>query len=397
MRIQALRPAALAPPDEARTLRQALAARPNNHALRMRLATLLLKLDHFAEVRELLAHEETAPSGYAAQLTLANALLAARGPADDNRAAALCERAAETAAPGRERARALALQAKALLRMGQTGSAEELLRSALREEPGNMTAFKRLVLSLLQASAFGDVLELVTQLEGAGVSHARMLAARAVALAGLGDHEEARSLFGYDRFVAHHSLPTPSGWSDSEEFARALESAIDTNRTSRRNRYGTSSRQTWRIDDPLSGDDPAMRALIAAIVDAVADYAGSLDDEVHPWVRARPQDAVLRSWCVIVEGDGWEEWHTHPNGWISGGYYIRVPDAVANGSDEAGCFALGLADGLAGTDAAQGVGQRLIRPQTGSLVLFPSHGYHRTYPHRGESRRICLAFDVGPV
>lgn len=378
-------------------MRQALAARPGNHDLRLRLAGLLLELDGFAEIRNLLADELSTPSGSAAQLLLAAALLAARDAADDKRAEALCERAVQAATSGRDRAGALALQAKALLRMGQTRPAEDLLRSALREDPGNTAAFKRLALSLFQARAFGEVVELVAQLEAVGVSHTRLLAARAVALAGLGDHDEARSLFGYDRFVVHQSLPPPSGWSDSAAFTLALESAIDTNRTSRRNRFGTSSRQTWRIDDPLAGDNPAISALVAAIADIAADYAASLDEVTHPWVRARPQDAVLRSWCVIVEGDGWEEWHTHPHGWISGGYYIRVPDAVADGPDEAGCFALGLPGGLAGAAAAEGVGQLVIRPQTGSLVLFPSHGYHRTYPHRGEGRRICLAFDICPA
>jgi len=31
------------------------------------------------------------------------------------------------------------------------------------------------------------------------------------------------------------------------------------------------------------------------------------------------------------------------------------------------------------------------------MVLFPSHIYHRTFPHYADGRRICIAFDFWPA
>ena len=386
----------LTPSAEAEMLARGLQLRPDNPALRLRLAGLLLDADDFAGAELLLIDEEAQPSGQEAQLLLATALLAVHDHGRDQRAAAICERAVAAAGSAHERATALAVQGKTLLRTGRPEAAEAVLREALQAEPGNVAAFKRLALHLLDRKAFAAVIALVDTLGQAGVTHARLLAARAAALAGLGAYAEARDLLGYDDLAVHRPLPVPPGWSDLAGFNRALEQGLAANPTARNNRFGTASRQTLRVDDPLAGGDPAMHALLGAISDAVADHAAALDPAQHPWIAAMPDRAELRSWCVSVAGDGWEEWHTHPDGWISGGYYIAVPDTVVSGEDEGGCFALGLPEGLVGAAAADAVGQRLIRPQPGSLVLFPSHGYHRTYPHHGEGRRICLAFDICP-
>ncbi|MCW5581951.1 MAG: hypothetical protein KIS72_11480 [Luteimonas sp.] len=37
-----------------------------------------------------------------------------------------------------------------------------------------------------------------------------------------------------------------------------------------------------------------------------------------------------------------------------------------------------------------------IRPEEGTMLLFPSYFYHRTLPFEDESPRISIAFDVLP-
>ncbi len=100
---------------------------------------------------------------------------------------------------------------------------------------------------------------------------------------------------------------------------------------------------------------------------------------------------------MIAESEGFENWHVHQFGWLSGAYYVRVPEAIANGKTQEGCIAFGLPDDLAGEAGAAAFGTRIIRPVSGLLLLFPSHTYHRTFPHGHRDRRICVAFDVKPA
>ena len=70
---------------------------------------------------------------------------------------------------------------------------------------------------------------------------------------------------------------------------------------------------------------------------------------------------------------------------------------IANGTGREGCIAFGLPEEIIGDDNALALGEIVKRPRTGLMMIFPSHTYHRTYPHHGDGRRICYAFDTIPV
>jgi uncharacterized protein (TIGR02466 family) len=130
---------------------------------------------------------------------------------------------------------------------------------------------------------------------------------------------------------------------------------------------------------------------------------GALDKDLaqydatdHPWAATRPREAMLRSWCVITESDGFEGWHVHQFGWLSGVYYVRVPPAISQGTGRQGCLAFGLPEELAGSAAAEAYGEHIVRPREGLMLSFPSHAYHRTYAHGSRDKRICIAFDLRP-
>jgi hypothetical protein len=99
----------------------------------------------------------------------------------------------------------------------------------------------------------------------------------------------------------------------------------------------------------------------------------------------------------MTDAEGFELWHVHQFGWISGVYYVDIPEAVTEGDDKGGCIAFGLPDDMVGEEAAAAFGEILVRPTPGLLMLFPSHTYHRTFAHGADERRICLAFDIQPL
>lgn len=77
----------------------------------------------------------------------------------------------------------------------------------------------------------------------------------------------------------------------------------------------------------------------------------------------------------------------HPSSWLSGVYYVAVPDA-ADANDQAGWIELGRPEER--FELAAEV--RTYRPEAGLMVLFPS--FIRTIPFQSRRKRISIAFDV---
>lgn len=361
---------------------------------RDRLARLLLLDDAFAEMVALL--EPCTDLSFVEEIMLAQALLAAETEADSAKAGARAERAAGLASSDEELAVALAVRGKAELRLEQTDRARATLVAALELDPANKDACKRLATLELSVGAIDAVLELTDRLLERGGGHARVFAAQALAQARAGDGVAARATMGAE---LRHSemLAPPDGWDTIEGFNSALAEELLAHPGTRWERYGSASEATWRIEAPLRPDTPLFRALVGQIIAAAERVSERAAASEHPWARTRPPEAFLRTWCVITESDGFETWHVHQLGWLSGVYYVQVPDSITRGSDRAGCLAFGLPVDLAGADGSAEYGEELVRPRPGLFLAFPSHAFHRTYPHGTGERRICVAFDVRPL
>ena len=388
---------ALSARQECDIVRAAVARNPESAPLRLRLARLLNQLDAFDEAIAVLTAPEGGAVDCAGWLALAAARFARDQPGDTALAGEAATRAEALATTDADRSAALADQAKALVRMDRHVAARDRLTEALHYDPGNTNACRRLVTALLHAGDAEAVIAVTDRLAAQGIGHARLFAARMLAFARLGWIAEARATTDLAAFRYRRPLVPPSGWADIAAFNTALVEELKTHPGLRYERHGTASRNTWRIDALATGAAPIARALLAQIADAAQRHVAALSDIAHPWLAARPEHGELRSWCVITEGEGFEQWHAHPFGWMSGVYYAQVPDAVATGSDTGGCIAFGLPDGLIGADRAAQFGEDLVRPQPGLLMLFPSHSYHRTFPHGTGQRRICISFDIWPA
>ena len=117
----------------------------------------------------------------------------------------------------------------------------------------------------------------------------------------------------------------------------------------------------------------------------------------HPMLAIRPARTRLTAWGVVMGQQGHQAPHIHPTGWLSAVYYARLPAAVAasTGAGSQGCIEFGRPPDAFRCDDRHPV--RLIRPQEGMLVVFPSYFFHRTIPYEAEEARISVAFDLGPA
>lgn len=120
--------------------------------------------------------------------------------------------------------------------------------------------------------------------------------------------------------------------------------------------------------------------------------AGVLEAMPHPLAGTAPQHWQLNLWATVLREQGRQEPHLHPSGWLSGVYYVALPQVGATRED--GWIEFGTPP----VELATPDSPRLrLQPQPGHLTTFPSYLYHRTLPHRGAEPRISLAFDVVPI
>ncbi|WP_010185616.1 putative 2OG-Fe(II) oxygenase [Sphingomonas sp. PAMC 26605] len=368
--------------------------RPHSPLVRARLAGALLLDNDFDATIDLLTGVDDLTADES--LIRIQAHLSRETPADNHSVLAIADRQLARVADAATRAQLLADKAKASRRLGQPDAARALLDAALACDPANKDACKRIAALDLEAGRVEQALATLEGLGDDGASHARFLAAQALAQARAGRIAVAREIVAFDTLHHAEAIDPPPGFATVAAFNTALAAELLAHPSLRFDRYGTASEQTWRIDTPLLGETPMLRLLLDRIARIIETHVGRIADRDHAWMRARPSVGMLHCWCVMTDRDGFETWHVHQFGWLSGVYYVQIPATVGPGSDAAGCIAFGLPEDLAGAEAAAQYGTTIVRPQAGMVMLFPSHAYHRTFPHGADARRICVAFDVWP-
>jgi tetratricopeptide (TPR) repeat protein len=140
--------------------------------------------------------------------------------------------------------------------------------------------------------------------------------------------------------------------------------------------------------------DAELARLETALQAAMAEYRAGLPpaDSGHPLLARRDDPwSIAGSWSILLDGEGHHAPHIHPRGLLSSASYWLVPEEVdapgRPGWLELGNPPPGLADSLGSLDA--------IRPEPGTLALFPSTLFHGTRPIRCGTR-MTVAFDVTP-
>lgn len=221
------------------------------------------------------------------------------------------------------------------------------------------------------------------------------LAYKAHALRDAGRFDEAGYLLDYDRYVRTYEFPVPQGYADLAAFNAALAAHVASHPTLRANVMSTMrGKHTGEL---LREPKGPMAAMERCIEQAIVWYREQLpDDPGHPAVRWAPKAWKLTSWGVVMQDGGHERSHIHPRGWLSGVFYVELPDLIddpARGHE--GWLQFGRP-----TPELQAVSEPVTRdyqPRYGGIVLFPSYFYHGTIPFRSRQRRICIAFDVEPL
>lgn len=291
---------------------------------------------------------------------------------------------------------ALANLGYALAGLGRHDSAAGALRRALAANPDNARAAADLVNLLHRLGDSAGAMSLGERFLARHPGERLVLATLALLWRDLGREQEAAAVLDLDGLVFVTDIPVVEGFADLAEFNATLGGLIVSapqldEPLSKATRGGS---QTGELD--LAGQ-PALQAfagLVAAAVDSATPALRRHAGAAHDLARHVDRPWGLRAWATLLASGGHQTPHMHPQSWLSGVYYVSVPEEIGAGGDEAGYIEFGAPPERYFTQ--QPPVTRRIEPREGRLVLFPSYLYHRTLPFDATSVRISLAFDVVP-
>ena len=178
---------------------------------------------------------------------------------------------------------------------------------------------------------------------------------------------------------------------------------------------------------------PADQAITQALVDEItrldserADLTtGYLEDNLftseHPalvWPRECINHAVIRyidhsaidyavdwhlqGWANVNRFGDYHNLHNHPHAWLSGTYYVWVPDTPIDlpGRSDRTPGAISFFDPRpqANMTAIKADGQvdpeHRIQPRSGDILLWPAFVHHLVHPNLSQDHRISVSFNV---
>lgn len=211
------------------------------------------------------------------------------------------------------------------------------------------------------------------------------LAYRALAAQGLGDRETAGRLLDLQRFVMPVRFAGGAELNDLLERDIRAHSSLAWQPADKVTRGGSVARDLLTdMTEALTSFEQRLRQAIHGIRGSLEPVAG------HPFLGRIPQRYRLTIIASILPSGGYHPAHIHEGAWLSGVYYVRIPgDIVADA--HGGWIAFGPPNFTVGGFEPE---VRMVRPEEGLALFFPSYLYHGTVPFEGAGERISIAFDV---
>jgi Putative 2OG-Fe(II) oxygenase len=355
-------------------LRAGTAASPARADLKLQLAKALFRTKQFDEIIGCLGPEIADDSADPELLYhVGRAALEIR---DDRTALSALRPAADKGfAP------AFGYLAEALQRLDRPDEALDAALKRLETSPSNFPAIKVVARVLLDRGEAERLWTLCVDLRAKGAWGPWFAAATSTAAAILANDREFNALMDRPRWFCATSLPV------ADDFNNELMTELLALRS---DHAGIRVDELERLGGPVAQD--LLNSIRAAVDAYIAERQGFTTD---PMILHRPASVSLHSWVITTHDDKHHGWHIHQAGWISGVYYVAMPE-VARGDDTSrGAIEFGPYP-FTGNDRLLLPYRWHVTPAPGLLVIFPSHFAHRTWPTGVAGLRICVPFDVRP-
>jgi tetratricopeptide (TPR) repeat protein len=358
-------------------LRQAIAVAPHRVDLKLQLARVLRRAGAHAEIIDLLK-----PAAVGNRASPEVLLLLGRAALEVGEDQLAVEVLHSAAAAGLNSA--LGYLAEALYRSDRPDEALDAAQRRLADWPTDFEALQVVARVLFQRGEMDRLWRLSVDLRNKGAWGGWLPAVAASAAAMLGREDDLKALCDSSRWFSAAKLSLPSNF--NQRLATELLAL-------------RPSAKTIRIDGLERGGvgGPASQDLLGRLRPAVESYIEQRERPPdHPIIAHRPEYAKLAAWAILTEERMHHGWHIHQAGWISGVYYVEVPDIDYSRDKLAGAIEFGPYPFGEDDEKLRPYRWR-VRPEPGLLLLFPSYFGHRTWPTGLAGPRISVAFDVRPI
>ncbi len=147
------------------------------------------------------------------------------------------------------------------------------------------------------------------------------------------------------------------------------------------------------FDNLFSLEKKNISILKKVISEEIKNYFESYNENDNSFfIKDWPKKSNLFGWVVNLKSEGFQSSHIHLGSWLSGVFYINIPDDI-KGNEGAIKFSLQGFDYPMKKNSSK---EKIIKPKRGDLVLFPSSLFHQTIPFISNDSRVCIAFDYQP-
>lgn len=290
------------------------------------------------------------------------------------------------------------MHADALGSAGQHEKAGSLYAQLYREGERGASFLNAHVRNLLVSGHWKQASDLATEVVQSHPWNQQALANLGTAWRLLGDSREFW-LCDYDRLVHTVDVETPSEFDSRDEFLEVLDTTLDALHRAAREPISQSLRGGSQTPGQLFGRPNAVIESTRRLMQRTTEQwlAQLSSDPEHPFLqRNTGRIDFSGSWSVKLWNAGRHVNHIHSQGWISSAFYVKVPPSVqmASGPINAGCIQFGQPPLDMGLRLEP---RRILRPEPGKLVLFPSYLWHGTVPFDDVDPRVTVAFDLVPA
>jgi uncharacterized protein (TIGR02466 family) len=285
-------------------------------------------------------------------------------------------------------------------KLGRADDAVRALERAKRAQPGDHAVLYNLAAALGDTGRAGEALAAGAAALAARPGDTRTLALKAALHLEAGERDAAGALLDFARLISVADPSAPDGQGAAADFNAALATHLAAHPTLRYEPPTKATKVGWQSGEILMRPEGPVRALKAMIVQAVEAYlAAHSADPSHPFLARPPARWRLKGWATVLGPGGHQTSHIHPLAWLSGCYYVQVPDEIVRAAARPegwseGWIEFGRPAAEMPTTAEPLI--HLVEPLAGRIVLFPSYFNHRTIPFTAEEKRISVAFDVIP-
>ena len=220
------------------------------------------------------------------------------------------------------------------------------------------------------------------------------LAFKAIAASEVGDPDMAASILSMDRIIRTKDFHAADGFQDMAEFNKALAVHVLSHPTLTREPHNIATRNGQQTESLALEPKGPITQLEEMIIATYDEYMSVLSKESgHSYIRQIPDLGKIDIWGTVLDRMGHQVAHMHRNAWISGVYYVQLPD-VMHGVNESrsGWIEFGRPPDEFPCTVEHEV--RSFEPREGRMFMFPSFEYHRTIPFESSQQRISIAFDL---